>query len=144
VVLLAVSACEPYSLSDNGNSFLRDFVNQNLLSLLGVIVTITLASAGNLHLELNKLQDRCKLNFRRTRRSIKLSSYSLILIFAVSCALVIIKPMLGKDMRATAACNSIAIVLIMFSLFVLIDITRTIFSIPASSTVPEIKANDDH
>jgi len=47
-------------------------------------------------------------------------------------------------MRATAACNSIAIVLIMFSLFVLIDITRTIFSIPASSTVPEIKANDDH
>jgi len=137
-VLLAVSACAPYLLSDAGNKFLAGFVNQELLSLLGVIVTITLASAGNLHLELNKIQDRTKLPFGRTRKAIKLSAYSLIGIFMLAGALVIIKPMFGTEMRATAACNSIAIVLIFFSLFVLIDLTRTVFAIPASSTLPEV------
>nr|WP_087576021.1 hypothetical protein [Sphingomonas sp. CDS-1] len=141
-VLLAVSACAPYLLSDAGNKFLAGFVNQELLSLLGVVVTITLASAGNLHLELNKIQDRTKLPFNRTRKAIKLSAYSLICIFMLAGALVIIKPMFGADMRATAACNSVAIVLIFFSLFVLIDLTRTVFAIPASSTLPEV--SDDN
>jgi hypothetical protein len=141
-VLLTVSACAPYLLSDEGNAFLAGFVNQELLSLLGVIVTITLASAGNLHLELNKMQDRTKMEFARTRLSVKLSAYSLIIIFATSVALVVVKPMLSTDMRATAACNAIAIVLITFSLFVLIDLTRTIFAIPAVSTLPESQDNE--
>jgi hypothetical protein len=140
-VLLTVSACAPYLLSDIGNRFLAGFVNQELLSLLGVIVTITLASAGNLHLELNKLQDRTDRAFERTRRAVKLSAYSLILIFALAGALVIVKPLVGTDMRATAACNSFAIVLVAFSLFVLTDLTRTILAIPAASTLP--KGSDD-
>lgn len=140
-VLLTISASAPYLLSDEGNKFLAGFVNQELLSLLGVIVTITLASAGNLHLELNKMQDRTKLPFTRTRKAVKLSAYSLIAILAAAGALVVVKPMLGPDMRATAACNAVAIVLIVFSLFVLIDMTRTIFAIPATSTLP--KADDE-
>lgn len=138
-VLLTVSACSPHLISDDGNDFLKNFVNQELLSLLGIIVTITLASAGNIHLELNKLQDRTTLTFRRTRQAIKLSAYSLIAIFAMAGALVVIKPMLGNDIRATAACNAVAIVLVVFSLFVLIDLTRTTFGIPAASTLPEVK-----
>ena len=141
-VLLAVSACSPYLISDAGNSFLSGFVNQNLLSFLGVIVTITLASAANVHLELNKLQDRTKLPFRRTRLAVKLSAYSLILILALAGALVVVKPMLGTDPRATAACNSVAIVLVVFSLFVLVDLTRTTFGIPAATTLPEGKDED--
>lgn len=140
-VLLSVSACSPYLLSDQGNAFLKGFVNQELLSLLGVIVTITLASAGNLHLELNKLQDRSKLPFSRTRTAIRRSAYSLILIFASAGVLVVVKPLVGYDMRATAACNSVAIVLVLFSLFVLTDLTRTTLAIPAASTLPE--ANDE-
>lgn len=139
-VLLTASACAPFLLSDDGNAFLKGFVNQELLALLGVIVTITLASAGNLHLELNKLQDRTGLPFTRTRRAIRLSAYSLIFIFTTAGVLVIVKPLVGSDMRATAACNSVAIVLVLFSLFVLTDLTRTILSIPAASTLP--KTND--
>jgi uncharacterized membrane protein YbhN (UPF0104 family) len=140
-VLLTVSACAPYLLSDDGNKFLAGFVNQELLSLLGVIVTITLASAGNLHLELNKLQDRTSLPFDRTRKAVRMSAYSLILIFALAGTLVVVKPLVGTDMRATAACNSFAIVLVAFSLFVLTDLTRTILAIPAASTLP--KVSDD-
>lgn len=135
VILWSISACAPYLLSDDGNAFLKGFVNQELLSFIGVIVAITLASASNLHLELNKMQDLTGNSFHRTRRGVKLSAYSLIFILGISAFLVIVKPILGNDMRASAACNSLAIVLILFSLFVLSDLTRTILSIPASSTL---------
>lgn len=138
-VLLTVSACAPFLLSDQGNAFLAGFVNQELLALMGVIVTITLASAGNLHLELNKLEDRTGLPFSRTRTAVRMSAYSLIMIFALAGALVVVKPMLGSDIRATAAANSVAIVLVVFSLFVLTDLTRTVLAIPAARTLPEAK-----
>lgn len=136
-VLLSISACSPFLLSDDGNSFLKGFVNQELLALLGVVVTITLASAGNLHLEINKIEDRTGRAFSKTRRAVKMSAYSLIVIFVLGGALVVIKPMLGNDRHATAACNSVAIVLVLFSLMVLVDITRTTFAIPPSSKLPE-------
>jgi hypothetical protein len=136
-VLLTASSCSPDFLSDDGNSFLKGFVNQELLSLLGVIVTITLASAGNLHLELNKLQDRAGRDFPKTRKSVRMSAYSLIIIFAFGAALVIIKPLLGPTPRMTAMANSFAITIILFSLGVLFDLIRTTFSIPASTTIPE-------
>lgn len=142
-ILLAASACSPFLLSDAGNAFLAGFVRQDLLSILAVIVTITLASAGNLHLELNKLQDRTGSPFVHTRRAVRSSAYSLICIFAVAGILVIVKPMLGPDDHATAACNSLAIVLVLFSLHVLLDLTRTVFAIPASTTLPE-QPSDTH
>ena len=106
---------------------------------MGVIVTITLASAGNLHLELNKLQDRCGLGFQKTRQSVRWSAYSLIGIFGLGSALVIVKPLLDPTLRMTAAANSIAIVILFFSLFVLLDLIRTTFKIPAATTLPERK-----
>lgn len=135
-VLLTVSACQPFLLSDKGNAFLKGFVNQELLSFLGVIVSITLASAGNIHLELNKLQDQTGSPFLSTRRAIKLSAFSLIGFLAAASGLVVIKPLFGDDINATAACNSIAISLVVFSIFVLIDLTRTTLGIPAASTLP--------
>lgn len=141
-ILLAASACAPYYLSDQGNEFLKGFVNQELLSLLGVIVTITLASAGNLHLELNKLQDRCGQDFVKTRQSVRWSAYSLIAIFGLGSILVVVKPLLEATQRLTAAANSMAIVIMFFSLFVLLDLIRTTFKIPAATTLR--KREDDN
>ena len=57
------------------NPFLKGFVNPKLLSFLGVIVTITLASAANLHIELNKIEEAAgKSAFVNTRVSIKRSA----------------------------------------------------------------------
>jgi uncharacterized membrane protein YidH (DUF202 family) len=141
-VLLVVSACEPHVLSDNGNTFLKGFVNQELLALLGVIVAITLTTTGNLHFELNKLQDRTGAPFTKTRQSVRWSAYSLILLFVAGAALVIVKPLLGAGETTTAVCNSIAIVIIVFDAFVLTDLTITTFKLPAPSTLPE-KPNDN-
>ena len=54
---LVVVAARPEWASDQ-NSFLRNFVTHEFLSLLGVILAITLASVANIHLEFNKIEER--------------------------------------------------------------------------------------
>lgn len=141
-ILLAISLCFPTYLSDSGNQFLRGFVNQELLSLLGVIVAITLASAGNLHLALNRLQDATGREFPKTRRSVKTSAFSLIVLFAFGAALVIVKPLLGSGDRATGVANVLAISIIAFNLSVLIDLTLAAFKIPPTTALKG--SGDDH
>lgn len=136
-VLLATSACSPYLLSDQGNAFLKGFVTHELVSLLGVIVAITLTATASIHFELNKLEAASGAPFTRTRRAIRMSAYSLIILFALGGILVIVKPMLGSDPRATAAANALAISIVVFNLFVLVDLAQTTFGIPAKVPVRE-------
>lgn len=130
--LVFVSLWYPGWLNDSGNSFLKNFVGFELLSFLGVVVTITLASASNLHLELNKLEARTQKHFPKTRNSIRLSSYSLIGLLIIGFILAVTKPIVAGNDTCEALWNSSAIVIIVFNVFVLTDITRTTLAIPSS------------
>jgi hypothetical protein len=94
-------------------------------------VTITLASAANLHLELNKLQEATGEPFVNARKAVKLSAYWLIALFACAFILVLAKPILGGGESLQAGMNSVAIVIVAFNVSVLFDLTRTVFKIPA-------------
>ena len=129
-VLISASVCAPYYLSDDGNSFFKGFVTYELLSFLGVVVTITLASAANLHLELNKLEERSGESFNEARIAVRQCAYSLLLLFALAFVLVMVKPTLdGRHWSAGA--NSAAILIVIFNLAVLADLTMAVFRIPA-------------
>jgi hypothetical protein len=78
--LAAISICMPGLLADDTNSFLRGFINEEILSLLGVIVSITLVSAGSIHIELGKLAKSRQLDFNQERRAVRNSAYLLIAI----------------------------------------------------------------
>ncbi|WP_333839168.1 hypothetical protein [Novosphingobium sp.] len=110
---------------------MADFVGSDLLSVLGFIVAVTLASAASVHFELNRLEDATGLPFKRTRKSLKYSAYSLIIIFAIATLIVIAKPAMQQSSFNEAAFNSIAICTILFNLSVMMDLTRTIFKIPS-------------
>ncbi len=133
-ILLSASVCAPYFLSDRGNSFFKDFVNAELLSFLGVIVTITLASAANMHLELNKLEERTEGSFPEARTAVRRSSAALIVLFAVAFILVMIKPTLADNDHWSAALNSIVILIVVFNLAILADLTMAVFRIPPIRT----------
>lgn len=128
-ILGSASFCVPHYLSDAGNTFFKNFVNHELLSVLGVIVTITLASAANLHLEINKLQEKTGDKFAEARTAIRLCSYSLIAVFIVAALLVMVKPAIGQAETGTALINSAVILLLVFSVGVLADLTAAIFAI---------------
>lgn len=127
--LAAGSVFQPYWLSDCGNSFLRDFVDQELLSFLGVIVTITLASAANMHLEFNRLQLATNEGFQEARSAVRAYAILLLVLFAGAFALVILKPLFGSGLQSSAGFNSVAIVIVVLNIMALADLTLAIFRI---------------
>lgn len=117
-------------LSDQ-NKFLANFVNHELLAVLGVIVTITLASAASLHLELNRLEDDHDEGFEEARSATKLYAYLLIWLFLFAIALVIVKPIAAITPLFEAIFNSVAIFIIVLNVMALMDLTSAVFEIPA-------------
>jgi hypothetical protein len=129
-MLSAISCYQPDWLSDS-NSFLKGFVNQELLAVLGVIVTITLASAANLHLELNRLEDQYGEGFSEARLATKAYAYLLIVLFFVALVLVVAKPIVADSSIAEAFFNSAAIIVVTMNLLSLADLATAVFQIPA-------------
>src|SRR5262245_876498 len=110
VVILAVIA--PWTLSDQ-NTFLKGFINHELLAVIGVIVTITLASAANLHLQLNIIEERVGQRvFSSTKGAVRRSAYSLIWMLLLALVLVVVKPMVLRHQVseiAAAVVNGIGV-----------------------------------
>lgn len=143
-VYLSIALCEPWVLSDK-NAFLKSFVDHAFLSLLGVILAITLASAGNLHLEFNRLESKVRKSFlSSTRASVKRSSYSLIILFLVGFIVMIIKPLVPQVEIAMALINGLAVLVVIFNVLVLIDLTSLVFKIePAFKILPHIDDSNE-
>lgn len=128
-IVLIATISSPEILSDR-NAFLRDFVSNELLEILAVIVSITLASTSSLHLELNRMEERAGLvAFRATRAGIRQAAYWLIALFASSIVLVVAKKGLPLDDHGQSLANGTAIFILSWNLMLLLTITRTVFRI---------------
>lgn len=130
-ILLSILA--PWVLSDN-NAFLKGFVNHELLGFLGVVVTITLASAANLHIELNKLEEAAqRTGFTKTRTAIKRSAAALISMLLLAVVVVVAKPLVAPDPLANAMAasffNGAALLIVLFNVLILIDLTQSAFQL---------------
>lgn len=133
---IILSLSNPYVLSDE-NTFLKGFVNHEMLAFMGVLVTITLASAANLHLALNKIEEdgnagTGKDPFARTRKSVRSSGTMLLWLLAGSIAIVVAKP-IGlhgvRNLGRESFFNGFALVLLVMAILILIDLTRAIFAL---------------
>lgn len=128
-ISVIIVVVKPSVISDQ-NSFLKGFVNHEFLGLMGVIVTITLASAGNLFIELNKLEDRADQSiFTKTKRSVKDSAFSLIWSLVFALLLVTAKPLFANNDASQAIANAGALTIILFSILILVDLTVAAFNI---------------
>jgi hypothetical protein len=114
-VMIVCTIMRPDLLGDK-NTFLAHFVNQELLALLGIIMTITLASAANLHLEFNKIEERYKRRgLTKTRHGVRQGTYCLIWLFSISILIVVLKPILADTPAWQSAFNGIALVVLLCS-----------------------------
>lgn len=129
-LLVVLSITAPWMLGD-ANCFLAGFVNHELLAFLGVIVTVTLASAANLHLTLNKLEHEVQARvFQKTRQKIKQSASWLLSFLLIALILVIVKPVAACSSEVVQSLfNSGAILIVFCSILILIDITLAILKI---------------
>ena len=141
-VLAVISFTQPWMLDDS-NSFLKAFVGADYLATLGIIVSITLASAANIHLHLNNLSDDTGKRFLNTRRSIRRSCNSLVWAFIAAIVLVTVKPLLPAVSYNVAMANSIALTIIYFNASVMLDLVRTSLAIPTREEIKQKAAAPD-
>src|SRR5205085_344338 len=92
VIVVVLAAVAPNLLSDEGNSFLKGFINHELLGTLGVILAIIVGSAGQLHLTFNKIEEDYKQPnaLNSSRRSVQSAAFWLIGLFLFAIVLVLV------------------------------------------------------
>lgn len=125
--MVAISLTEPEIFGDE-NNFLDDFVNHGFLNFIGVVVTITLASTANIHIELRKKEKEAQEEFLTgTKAAVKRSAYSLIWALLMAVILVVAKPVVPQSPVAISLVNSLALAVILWGIFVIWDITKLAF-----------------
>jgi len=132
-VWLILSLATPWVLADS-NTFLKNFVNHEMLAFLGVVVTITLASATNLHFVLNGLEEReQRRGFWKARAAIRRSATSLIVMLLMAIALTVAKPLVVAATPTSGVSaslfNGAALLIVLFNVLVLIDLTQAAFQV---------------
>lgn len=134
---ITVSLFWPSVLADN--QFLANFVNHNLLSLLVVILTITFASVGNIHLSISKtqtsIQDAGKRaeieeQFAKPLQAETESSAWLLFWALVACVVILlIKGSFADYVFIVSATHAAALILLFINAAVLYDIYGTVFAL---------------
>jgi hypothetical protein len=141
-ILSTVSICHVQWLSDR-NAFLKEFVNHEFLATLGFIAAVTLASAANVHLELNRLEDETDILFIETRLALKRSVYSLIILLGLAVVLVVLKPLSDVLGRPGAVYNSASLIITYIYIMILYDLSAVVFKIPTKKKIKEIQSGID-
>lgn len=140
IIVLAFAICARPTWVSDDNTFLKSFVSQELLSVLAVIVSISVASLSQAHLTLNRIEERRnRICFPRTRREIREAAVSLIILFAGAFVIVMVKPLLVYQGPLVAPiANASAISILALSVLILLDITTALFGIK-----PELPSPDE-
>jgi hypothetical protein len=138
-LLAGITILQPNLLSDS-NAFLKEFSGANLLLVTGVILTITLASGGQIHLSLNEIESKIGRTFlSKTRNGVHGSSYWMMSLFLVAAVIAIMKPY-SDALRWQAFFNSAALLILLWMVLIMVSLTRLIFTIKPQfdDTTPHI------
>jgi hypothetical protein len=122
-VITAMSVCEPSILAKN--EFLKGFINQEILSIMAVIMTISIASIATIHIWFNELEDKHgKKVFGAARREINQAAFYFIGFFLAQLLCLIVRslPSFDGSMTALSLFNGGSIILLLCSVLTLLDI----------------------
>jgi len=127
-----ISSVRPALLNDQ-NWFLRNFVNHELVNILGVILAITLASTANIHLTFNRIEERHNApgSLSKSRRNLKKATYWLIGLFIAGIVVVLVKPIASDSSSPTAEAlfNCAALLVLLWQVLILVTLTQLVFMI---------------
>lgn len=128
-LIFSIAHCDPYILNDK-NEFFKDFGGYNLITTLGIIITINISLITSLLLEIKKIEDsKGAPVFRETRKSLKHDSYAMIIIIILSLILPIIKLALPAESYWSLVANGTKILLFEIIIFIMADVVMTIFNL---------------
>lgn len=120
--LTTISVITPDVLSQN--AFLVNFINHEILNILSVIVTVTLVSITQVHLEFGRIERRLKEKvFPDARRELNQTTWALGLSFIFALIALILKGGLdSENLMAISLFNSFCLILLLIATLSMIDI----------------------
>lgn len=118
------------------NTFLDKFVGAELIALLSLILTITLASVANIHLALNRI---IKDNFKDVkagyaaampvRREINSNAWLLFVLFIFSVAAIVMHGWFSENIYLESFVYGIELIVLVLNICVLYDIYRSVYEL---------------
>lgn len=120
--LVTISVVCPNILSQN--EFLVNFVNHEILNILAVIVTVTLVSITQVHLEFGRIERRLKESiFSGARRELTQTTWALGASFLLTLLALIFKGGIDhSNLMSISLFNSFCLVLLLVATLSMIDI----------------------
>jgi magnesium-transporting ATPase (P-type) len=132
-VVIAMSVCQPTILSHN--KFLEGFINQEILSIMAVIMTISIASIATIHIWFNELEDKHGNKvFGAARREINQAAFYFIGLFLAQLLCLIVRSLSifeGSDI-AMSLFNGGSLLLLLCSVLTLMDIMGVVRALTPS------------
>lgn len=128
---IALVAARPDWVGDQ-NSFLKAFVNHEYLNVLGVTLAITLASAAQIHLAFNRIEEHFNEpgGLASSRRDLRQNAFALIVLFVCAVTLVVVKPIASSNEVAQAFFNMAAMFILLWHVLLLLSLVQLVFAIP--------------
>lgn len=127
VVFLVILTGWPTVFSDS-NEFVREFLDQDLLAFMGVVLTLSIGLLAQLYISAAKLRDVLDDDaVTEIRDELKSSAKVLLIVFFVTFALVFIKSALGPQYQYVPCINAGLIFLLVVYLLILADVILAVF-----------------
>lgn len=115
------------------NAFINELASHELVSVLVVILTVTMASVANIHLALGRLKKKFKENgnnidglVKEARKELSENAWYL---FGAFCILIIVLVIKGSAATPSviAICHAIALLILTLNLVILYDIYKSVY-----------------
>lgn len=137
VIVGVLTICIPSALANN--TFLNSFVTHEILALLAVVLTITLASIANVHLTITRIikskfadEDKGRLAASPVRAEINSNAWALFWAFLACVGVLLFKGSYPGEAYLVSLMNGAALLILLFNLLVLHDIYQTVFDLAES------------
>lgn len=127
-VVISMSVCAPHILVKN--EFLHGFVNHEVLAIMAVIMTISIASIATIHIWFNELESKHgKRVFGNARKEINQSAFIMIWLFVGQTLLLVVRSLFLENDVAISLFNGGAVLLLLASVITLLDVMGTVKSL---------------
>ena len=137
-VFASATICAPQVIGRN--PFLVSFVGAEFVSVLIVIVTVSLVSVTQIHLEYSRIERNFHLRvFGEARREVNLAAILLVAFLFLGIPLGMIKSAYSDEVTLQSAFHSIALMILASAILVMYDLVRTVYVLAAKEPI----ANED-
>lgn len=132
----SISICKPAFFSEN--AFLDQFVNHEFINLMAVIVTVSLVSVVQLHMEYTRIERKFKQRaFEKSRRTVNANGVILIALFVFSFIISFIKgmPEVEGNLQIQSMVHVVALAAILECVWIMYELIRTAYTIARTEPI---------